>query len=250
MSKMWENISKVLTAKNLLVSLGLAVGSEAVWRIFLWSKNRYETRRKRAAINEVLFFPDNSVRTFKDLSRLTATDYYNLSKVTAEQRLHPDSSLLKLLLRLRSAEKSLDLCLFLITCHEFANVALECLARGVRVRLIVEQSSVGMSGCQVGKLRQAGVFVRSRKQHFLMHHKFALIDNKILVNGSFNWTGQAVMGNNENVVISNESVIVERFVEEFARLWDLFDPDYVEIDDVGLDSSSGTSNSKNNTATA
>merc|ERR1719189_381198 len=92
---MWENISKVLTAKNLLVSLGLAVGSEAVWRIFLWSKNRYETRRKRAAINEVLFFPDNSVRTFKDLSRLTATDYYNLSKVTAEQRLHPDSSLLK-----------------------------------------------------------------------------------------------------------------------------------------------------------
>ena len=58
------------------------------------------------------------------------------------------------------------------------------------------------------------------------------------------------MGNNENVVISNESVIVERFVEEFARLWDLFDPDYVEIDDVGLDSSSGTSNSKNNTATA
>jgi len=236
-----ETMTKVLTVKNLFFCAGMAVGSEVVWRIFLWAKKKLEQRRaKEGVINEVLFFPDNSVRTFKDLSRLTVEDYYNLSRVTAEDRLHQDSSLLKLLVRLRSAQESLDLCLFLITCHEFANVALECQARGVRVRLIVEQSSVGMSGCQVGKLRQAGVFVRSRRQHFLMHHKFALIDNKLLVNGSFNWTGQAVMGNNENVVVTNEMEVVEKFVQEFEKLWDLFDPDNAQIDDQGLDSSTST----------
>ena len=36
----------------------------------------------------------------------------------------------------------------------------------------------------------------------LMHHKFAIVDSNILINGSFNWTERAVSENCENVVIS------------------------------------------------
>ena len=36
-----------------------------------------------------------------------------------------------------------------------------------------------------------------------MHHKFAIIDGKKLISGSFNWTMQAAMGNYENVMITN-----------------------------------------------
>jgi cardiolipin hydrolase len=33
-----------------------------------------------------------------------------------------------------------------------------------------------------------------------MHHKFAIIDKIVLLTGSFNWTAQAVNGNQENLI--------------------------------------------------
>ena len=56
-----------------------------------------------------------------------------------------------------------------------------------------------------------------------MHHKFALIDGKYLVNGSFNWTRQAVTGNNENVLITSDNNLVNAFKMEFNKLWKQFD---------------------------
>lgn len=53
-----------------------------------------------------------------------------------------------------------------------------------------------------------------------MHHKFCVIDDEIICTGSFNWTSQAVTGNNEFVMISNESWIVDPFRAEFKKLWE------------------------------
>ena len=52
-----------------------------------------------------------------------------------------------------------------------------------------------------------------------MHHKFEISDDEILCTGSFNWTSQAVAGNNESVVITNEPWTVEPFCAEFKKLW-------------------------------
>jgi cardiolipin hydrolase len=48
---------------------------------------------------------------------------------------------------------------------------------------------------------------------------FCTVDSTLLINGSFNWTSSAVMGNNENVVVTNNPDIVDKFVAEFDRLW-------------------------------
>ena len=36
---------------------------------------------------------------------------------------------------------------------------------------------------------------------FHMHNKFAIIDMQFLVTGSFNWSSQAVTGNQENLIV-------------------------------------------------
>lgn len=41
----------------------------------------------------------------------------------------------------------------------------------------------------------------------------------VLMNGSFNWTWGAVVGNNENVVITNEPELVWHFAGEFENMW-------------------------------
>lgn len=39
-----------------------------------------------------------------------------------------------------------------------------------------------------------GIEVRHDRSSYLMHHKFLIIDEKVVVTGSFNWTQAAVIG--------------------------------------------------------
>ena len=55
-----------------------------------------------------------------------------------------------------------------------------------------------------------------------MHHKFAIVDGATLINGSFNWTRQAVLGNQENVVIARDAKLAGVFAKEFDSMWGKF----------------------------
>ena len=69
---------------------------------------------------------------------------------------------------------------------------------------------------------QDGIPVKDDNSKYHMHHKFALIDGKTLVNGSFNWTRQAVLNNRENVVISSDRTLVQAFHQEFENMWSMY----------------------------
>lgn len=57
-----------------------------------------------------------------------------------------------------------------------------------------------------------------------MHHKFAVSDNKQLMNGSFNWSRNAMLGNNENVMFIGRKDIVKKFQSVFESLWEKYKP--------------------------
>lgn len=59
-----------------------------------------------------------------------------------------------------------------------------------------------------------------------MHHKFAIVDKKLLITGSANWTIQAFFGNCENIIVLNEPGLVKSFLQEYERLWSKYDIDY------------------------
>jgi cardiolipin hydrolase len=67
-----------------------------------------------------------------------------------------------------------------------------------------------------------------KKSPFLMHHKFVVIDNDILVSGSFNWTMTALSGNWENIIVTSEPKLVIPFSQHFSQLWKEFsEVDYI-----------------------
>ena len=53
----------------------------------------------------------------------------------------------------------------------------------------------------------------------LMHHKFVVIDDRVLMNGSLNFTTQAVSRNDENLVVTRSRRIVAAFRNKFDALW-------------------------------
>ncbi len=165
--------------------------------------------------NKVLFFPDNSYHCGCLLSKNKA-----VCKCT-----NPTSTFQSLLKILYSAKQSLDICMFVISSRELAEVAINLHKKGVIVRVITDVEKMEIMSSQVMSFRAAGIQVRNDKSSFLMHHKFAIIDNDILVTGSFNWTYQAVTGNKENVLTTSYAPIVKPYIEEFERLWVEYNPE-------------------------
>ncbi len=172
--------------------------------------------------SEVIVFPDRSLDTDESMESrgLRFREILNSSR--------PFDRLLR---HLSSARTSVDVCLYLLTSQQLADAVLGTMRRGARVRLILDHENVALSGSQVPRFYAAGAFVRSRPSDYIMHHKFAVIDGRKVVTGSFNWTMQAVMGNKENVVVTEEPGIVAAFEEEFEWLWREMGRDLEEEDE-------------------
>ena len=60
--------------------------------------------------------------------------------------------------------------------------------------------------------------VRNRRGDKL-HHKFAVIDRKTVITGSFNWSPSAAHTNDETLLIIESSQLAQHFTREMDRLW-------------------------------
>ncbi|KAL9835569.1 LOW QUALITY PROTEIN: mitochondrial cardiolipin hydrolase [Geothlypis trichas] len=135
-----------------------------------------------------------------------------------------DTALSRLVRRLLSARRSLDLCLFSFSCPQLARAVQLLHRRGVRVRVVTEAQYMGLHGSQIGRLRHAGIQVRHDQHSGYMHHKFAIVDRRMLITGSLNWTTQAIQSNRENVLVVEDAEYVKAFQEEFERIWEEYNP--------------------------
>lgn len=107
----------------------------------------------------------------------------------------------------------------------FTNFALfkqikEMAQNGIAVQLIINNDSVNNGGycLNFNELIEVGVHISLVEYPHLIHHKFCIIDDKIVINGSYNWT-RFSENNYENVVIfRNNDAISNAFDEEFENM--------------------------------
>jgi len=128
-------------------------------------------------------------------------------------------SLNKLWRAIRKAKISLDVSVQYLSHMKLKKGLLEACRHGVRVRVIVDAGrdrSLDIPGRS--ELIRAGIEVRIDRTSRTMHHKFAVIDKTLVINGSLNWTN-AVYQNMESVVISRSPSLADAFSEEFNHLW-------------------------------
>jgi len=78
---------------------------------------------------------------------------------------------------------------FAFTNDILAASLLHCHTKGVKVRLICDDECAKFNGADVWRLGAEGVpCTLDDNKHAHMHNKYCLIDSKILITGSFNWT--------------------------------------------------------------
>ncbi len=127
----------------------------------------------------------------------------------------------RLVRAIEGSQRSIDIAVYNFTASELAEALYAAKSRGVRIRVLVdrERAEAGASG--IRGLRLNGVAVRSLgvPEQSLMHHKFAVFDERLVVTGSYNWTNSAEHANYENLVVLEAPEVVSRFQQEFHRLW-------------------------------
>lgn len=125
---------------------------------------------------------------------------------------------------IRSATRSVDVLMHHLVFDDLVAELARAAERGVRVRVIVNAGDRHEhQGRRWDRLFAAGGLIRFKQNnddaYQLMHHKLAIVDDALLINGSGNWSGSAFFTNYENFVTYREPEVVSRFSDLFRRLW-------------------------------
>ncbi len=90
---------------------------------------------------------------------------------------------------------------------------------GIDVKGVFDNSQAGSKYSEFYKMNELGMNVLRDKNKGFMHHKVFIIDDAVVL-GSYNPTGSGNNKNDENVLIIHDKNIVEKFVEEFERVYE------------------------------
>uniref|UniRef100_A0A8C9G2Y7 Mitochondrial cardiolipin hydrolase n=1 Tax=Pavo cristatus TaxID=9049 RepID=A0A8C9G2Y7_PAVCR len=111
-------------------------------------------QRRRRAVREVLFFPSQPCCTEELLAEAEGCDGRPAPCPCPLPR--ADCSLSRLLRRLLSARRSLELCLFAFSSPELGRAVCVLHRRGVRIRVVTDSQYMALRGSQIGVLRLLG----------------------------------------------------------------------------------------------
>ena len=120
------------------------------------------------------------------------------------------------------AKETVSVCVFTITDNFLTDAILCAHNRGVLIRILTDNQKSSDDGSDISLLETAGIQVVRDQSEAHMHHKFALFDSIILVNGSYNWTRSAGKFNQENLVLSRDPRLIGPFQRYFERMWQKF----------------------------
>ena len=125
---------------------------------------------------------------------------------------------------IKNAEIEINIAVAWFTNDFLFETILRQLDKGVKINLVIINDSINnnINGLNFDLLVQKGGNLYLSENENIMHHKFAIIDNKHLINGSYNWTYFAEYKNHENIIITDNQEIINSFSIEFKKLTSLF----------------------------
>jgi phosphatidylserine/phosphatidylglycerophosphate/cardiolipin synthase-like enzyme len=127
----------------------------------------------------------------------------------------PSARLVELL---RDARQRIDFLAFSFTHDEIGQAVLDRGKAGVRVRGVFETTGSETRFSEFGRMKQAGLEVYQDGNPYVMHHKVFVIDERITVFGSFNFSDNAANDNDENLLVVEDAAFARAYLGEVERV--------------------------------
>jgi len=133
----------------------------------------------------------------------------------------PDDSVEdQLSLLLEGAQESIYFLAYSFTSDPLGEAIRARAAEGVKVAGVMDAGQVASNtGTEYDPFLQAGLNVRRDGNAGLMHHKVIIVDEKIVITGSYNFTKSAEERNDENLLVIYNAQVASFFMQEFQRVF-------------------------------
>jgi phosphatidylserine/phosphatidylglycerophosphate/cardiolipin synthase-like enzyme len=156
------------------------------------------------------------------------------------RRSDPQNGLHWLQQRLAGVRRSLDLNLFVFSAQNLTDTLAVLHLRGVKIRLLADPGFANRSFSEVldllgTTLPDARCRIEAANRSWerplegvgtprlaggdKLHHKFAVLDHRRVITGSFNWSPSAAHQNDEVLLLIDSPLLARHFEAEMDRLW-------------------------------
>lgn len=127
---------------------------------------------------------------------------------------------------LSQAESSIYIAVAWLTNRDLFNILVDKAKSGVTVQLLLsndefnQNSYLDFSRLKIGN--SVAYLVGDGKSD-LMHNKFCVIDRRVVMTGSYNWSYRAEKNNHENIVITTDDFeLADQFIAQFKQIRDSY----------------------------
>lgn len=120
------------------------------------------------------------------------------------------------------AEKTIDVEMYVLTSADIVEALKRAHDRGVKVRVILERNVIGGENSRSFEaLKDYSIEVRWASGQFkLTHSKFMIVDGKLVLVGSHNFSNSALTLNREaSVIVEKSPAVIEAFRQVFEEDW-------------------------------
>ena len=133
-----------------------------------------------------------------------------------------DGTLAHILNAVNQAQESIYFLAYSFTSDTLSQTLIERAKAGVIVQGVFDKDQYrSNSGTEYDNLRNAGVEVYLDANPQLMHHKVILIDQQVIITGSYNFSNNAEYNNDENTLIIHNHDIAAQFLAEYQLIYQL-----------------------------
>lgn len=138
----------------------------------------------------------------------------------------PDDGVLKTIAPLlQNAQQSIHFLAYSFTSNELGDILRQQHEAGLTVQGVMEAEQVKSNqGTEYDPFQQADMQVRLDGNEGQMHHKVFIIDEHIVILGSYNFSRAAEERNDETILIIDNAEIAQQYLQEFKRVWEQAQP--------------------------
>lgn len=122
---------------------------------------------------------------------------------------------------LAEAQSSIRFMAFSFTYDTMEDVITERFESGVDVKGVFEKMGSSTEYSELGDMYCSNMDVRRDGNGSFLHHKVVVVDERIVITGSLNFSDNANDSNDENVIIIDNAEIASLYIQEFNRVWDI-----------------------------